>query len=78
MTPEERIAQLDEWFQSLRDTWRAHVGRMPRGHESRFREIVRRFRYPRVFRAIGAVADANLRRTPDRWRLFLAFFGEAP
>jgi hypothetical protein len=64
-----------DWFRSL---WRANVGRLPRGHEPRFNDIAGRFPSPRVERAIGAVGKSDLRRTKDRWALFLAFFGEAP
>lgn len=78
MTPEERIAQLEALFSALRDSWRAKVGRMPRGHEARFREVIRRFGVHRAGRAVDTVASAGLRRTADRWRLFLALFGEAP
>lgn len=69
---------LEMCFVSLRNRWRAYVGRMPRGLEPQFREMIRRFKYPRVYRAVDAVANAGLRRTADRWRLFLALFGEAP
>lgn len=58
--------------------WRAVVGRLPRGHEPRFRGVCRRFSFDRVERAISAVGRSELRRTRDRWALFLAFFGEAP
>lgn len=75
MSPE---AYRELCFTSLRSMWRARVGRMPRGYEAQFRDLIRRFKYPRIYRAIAAVAEANLRRTIDRWRLFLALFGEAP
>lgn len=65
-------------FQSLRDFWRAVVGRLPRGFEPRFQDICRRFQRDRVERAISTVGRAELRRTHDRWRLFLALFGETP
>lgn len=65
-------------FHARRDQWRAQVGRMPRGHESRFRNICERFPEARVVRAIEETGRSGLRRTAERWSLFLAFFGEAP
>lgn len=64
-----------EWF---RDYWRANVGRLPRGHEPRFRDVCGRFPGPRVERAISLVGRSELRRTAARWALFLALFGEMP
>lgn len=58
--------------------WRACVGRMPLGFEARFSALCRRFPRDRVERTIGDVGRSDLRRTKDRWALFLAFFGEAP
>ena len=63
------------WFRSY---WRAVVGRLPRGDEPRFNEIGRRFSRDRVERAISTVGRSELRRTKDRWALFLALFGESP
>jgi len=64
-----------EWFCTY---WRAWVGRLPRGFEPRFRSICARFPRERLERAISTTGNAGLRRTRDRWALFLALFGEAP
>lgn len=61
-----------------RNLWRAYVGRLPRGFEPRFNALCRRFYAERLERAIWAVGNSRLRRTKERWALFLAFFGEAP
>lgn len=58
--------------------WRAFIGRLPKGMEERFRSTCSRFEYERVHAAVDGVRAASLRRTSDRWRLFLAFFGEEP
>lgn len=62
----------------LKHLWRALVGRLPRGLEPRFSDICSRFPGDRLERAISTVGRSGLRRTKDRWRLFLALFGEAP
>lgn len=64
-----------EWFCHY---WRAWVGRLPRGHEPRFRDVCGRFPRERVERAITTVGKSGLRRTSARWTFFLALFGEAP
>lgn len=74
------MASLDktiDWL-TVRDSWRAHLGRLPRGHEPRLRELVGRFGAMRALRSIGRLRDAGLRRTADRWSFFLALYGEAP
>jgi hypothetical protein len=64
-----------DWFRAY---WRAVVGRLPRGLEPRFDGIGLRFPRDRVERAISTVGHSELRRTKDRWTLFLALFGEVP
>lgn len=80
MTPEERIAQglHDAEARAVFSFWRAEVGRLPRGHEQRVREMTRRFGLARMQRSVIALRDSGLRRTADRWSFFLALFGEAP
>lgn len=80
MTTEERIAHRlhDAEARAVFSFWRAEVGRLPRGHEPKVRDMTERFGLARMQRAIIAVRDSGLRRTPDRWGFFLALFGEAP
>lgn len=65
-------------FTSARDYWRANVGRLSHGHLPRFRNVVEQVPSSRAIWAIAVVRDSGLRRTADRWRLFLALFGEEP
>jgi hypothetical protein len=71
------LEQAIEWL-TVRDAWRAHVGRLPRGHEPRLRTLVSRFGANRALRAIGRTRDSGLRRTAERWAFFLSLYGEAP
>lgn len=66
-----------DWLM-VRDSWRAHVGRLPRAHEPKLRELTDRFDSGRALRAIGVTRDSGLRRTAERWAFFLALYGEAP
>lgn len=62
----------------FRERWRAVVGRLPRGHEDRFDRLILRCGEREAEHIINIVGDRGFRRTADRWRLFLALFGEAP
>lgn len=66
-----------DWMM-VRDSWRAHVGRLPRAHEAKVRDLTRLYGGDRMLRAIGQTRDSGLRRTADRWGFFLALFGESP
>lgn len=70
-----RITPRDAYLVSR---WRAVVGRMPTGDLERFMRIIVRTETPDVERCINIVGDRGFRRTADRWRLFLALYGEAP
>lgn len=74
------MASLDNalgWL-TVRDAWRAHIGRPPRGFEGRLRALVDRFGMLRALRGITALRSTGLRRTSERMAFFLALYGEAP
>lgn len=62
----------------LCDQWRATVGRLPLAHAQTIHRLTEQQPMSRMREAIEAVAGRGFRRTEDRWRLFLAWFGEAP
>lgn len=58
--------------------WRARIGRLPRGYEPTLKRLTDTHGMDRMIRAIQTTQRAGLRRTAERWPLFLALFGEAP
>lgn len=62
--------------QALIETWRAHVGRMPKALEREVYYLFGKYGWMRVRDAVVTVARADHRRTKDRIKLLYAFLGE--
>lgn len=72
------VSQVAQEAKFICDQWRARIGHLPLAHQQTIYRLSAQHDAEHVRRALNVVVERKFRRTGDRWRLFLAWFGEAP